>query len=171
MKSTNNILQNQHCEKIERNASFLLSLQKAIRESLDESTTPPKSLEGVSCNYQMVTNAGNSNIPFRFSARHILPLMKATGSTAILKYFAREMGYVITKLPEAKESEDNIFILHLRMNKQISNLILYLQSAFIEEKIDVNYFRKLDNLAFQIIEIIQNFRASIELMRKKYESK
>ena len=81
------------------------------------------------------------------------------------------MNCVVTKLPEAKESGANIFILHLRINKQISNLILYLESAFIEEKISVQYFRKLDSLAFQIIEIIQNFRASIELMRKKYEAK
>ena len=97
--------------------------------------------------------------------------MKATGSTAILQFFAKEMNCVLTELPEAKETDDNIFILYLQMNQHVNNLIMSLQNAFTDGKISDGYFKELDNLSYQIIEIIQNFRAGVELMRKKYEAK
>ncbi len=96
-----NIPGNQKNDKVESSQKFLPeTLQDAVRRTLEESSTPAKQLSrhlGIS--YQLLLNASNRNLPFKFSSRHILPLMLLTGNYSILHYLVHKTGHYVFKLP------------------------------------------------------------------------
>ncbi|MFA6636189.1 MAG: phage regulatory CII family protein [Candidatus Omnitrophota bacterium] len=56
--------------------------------------------------YSFLRRVGDLNLPFRFSVRALLPLLRLTGDSTILSFMAGRLGFQIYKLPEEVGARD-----------------------------------------------------------------
>ena len=162
-----NIAENQKSIKVENEEKNLPTLQDAIRKTLRESSLPTKQISrqlGIS--YQLLLNASNRNCPFKFSSRHILPLMLLTNNFAILEYLAHETGHNIVKLPQpsAKTLKNELslfFGIEERWKYILQGLLKYHLSLSGKDRTNRNLIQKLDTEIWGLINYLFELKAVV----------
>jgi len=79
-----------------------LTLKDVLHRVVHESRLTPRQLaEEVGMSYSMLCNAANPDLPeFKFAARHIIPITRATGDYRLIDYLEASVGRVAFSLPE-----------------------------------------------------------------------
>jgi len=79
-------------------------LRQALYETIHSSQVPAKVIaQRLGISYSRLLNGLNPNADFKFSAKHLLPLMKISDNYVALRYLSEQTGHVIYQLPDAKK--------------------------------------------------------------------
>ena len=63
--------------------------------------TDPKNIASdLKLSYEFLNRVGSLHLPFRFSVRALLPLLRLTKDSRVLSFMAAQLGFQIYKLPE-----------------------------------------------------------------------
>lgn len=82
------------------------TFQEALRATILFSKIPVKEIaHKMQISRQLLSRAADLNEKFKFSSRHLLPLMRATNNFELLHYLARETNHVVFQLPNVPSKE------------------------------------------------------------------
>lgn len=87
--------------KVQDSSAYDLTEERTVRRFLhsDFSRNPKKFSSELNLSYEFCQRVGQLHVPFRFSVRALLPLLRISGDSAVISFMASRLGYQIFRLP------------------------------------------------------------------------
>lgn len=132
---------------------MMTTLRDALHDNIHNSSLPIKQLaDDLGISYSYLANAGNPNLEtFDFQLKRLLPLMKATGNTAVLDYFEHAMGRVAFRIPQAEGEHLPITTNLLQIIKHVGDLSGKIEEAIADKVIERREAKDIEPLIFELI--------------------
>lgn len=132
---------------------MMTTLQEALHENIHVDGFPLKQLaDELGISYSYLANAGNPNLEnFDFQLKRLLPLMKATGSVAVLDYFEHAMGRVAFRIPQAGGEHLPITTNLLQIIKHVGDLSGKIETALADNRIEQREAKDIEPLIFELV--------------------
>lgn len=142
------------------------STQQAIFDTIHNTPgIPPKQIAGsLDISYKHLLNSCNPNQPFKFSSRHLLPLMQVTKNYQILKFLAYKTNYFIFKVPDKRHrSAGGALSIYFRIGKEQERLLVLLNQYFAQNGTeDPDSMERIDGVIWELINNLAELRAAIK---------
>lgn len=132
---------------------MMTTLRDALHDNIHGSKVPLKQLaDDLGISYSYLANAGNPNLEeFHFQLRHLVPLMKATGNTAVLDYLEHSMGRVAFRVPVAEGEHLPITSNLLQIIQHVGDLSGKIEEALADNKIERREAKDIEPLVFELV--------------------
>lgn len=140
------------------------SFREALYETIHNAGKPAREIAAeIGLSYSQLCNSCNPNLPFKFSSRHLIPLMHHAGPEIILRYITHEFNYSLIKIPE--KAPKHIFTDSLHVSDGWGVLGKILHSYFVS---DISSRAKILNTIIQqcdfLLDSVAQLRATTKLM-------
>jgi len=141
------------------------SLKSAIYSTFHYSNLPAKIIcQKLNLSYQAIANGCMNNAEFKFSSRHLLPIMNITGNYSILKFLAYKTNHFIFKAPDkGRKNAGGALSIYFRIGKEQEKLLVLSNQYFAQNGAeDPEFVAKIDGVIWGLINNLAELRAAIK---------
>lgn len=139
-----------------------MSLKDALHETIANSPVPMKRLsDHLGISYSYLANAANPNLEdFNFQLKHLMPLINATGSYAVLDYLENACGRVAFCLPQAGKDHLEITQGLLELVGRMGELSHEMSMILADGNVDPHEYKRVEPVFFGLLQEIAGLMAS-----------
>ena len=148
-------------ENVEKNLPE--ELRKVIYDTIHDKKVPSKQ-KATYCriSYQQLLNSCNPNLPFKFSSRHLIPLMQVSQNFSILEFQAKVLGFFVFRVPLTRESgPEKMLGLIFKLKSQWERISRLLEKYYSGGAEDKNLLRDIEEQLFVLVNIAAALRVSV----------
>lgn len=137
-----------------------LTLKDVLNRVVHENRLSPRQLaEELGMSYSMLTNAANPDLEeFRFAARHLIPITRATKDFRLFDFMEAAVGRVAFSLPELPTMIDNLPCLVADNVREFGDVLTAIGSALENGRIGEIEIKKIE------VEILEQVRTAMALL-------
>lgn len=145
------------------------NLRDALHESVHNGGVPMKRLsDQLGISYSYLANAANPNLEdFNFQLRHLMPLINATGSYAVLDHIENACGRVAFCLPEAGKDHLEITQGLLELVGRMGDLSHKMREILADGQIDEHEYKRVEPVFFGLLQEIAGLMATTAKAARK----
>lgn len=138
------------------------TLRDALHESVHNGGVPMKRLaDQLGISYSYLANAANPNLEdFNFQLKHLMPLINATGSYAVLDYLENACGRVAFCLPQAGKDHLEITQGLLELVGRMGELSHEMSMILADGNVDPHEYKRVEPVFFGLLQEIAGLMAS-----------
>lgn len=138
------------------------TLRDALHETVHNGGVPMRRLaDQLGISYSYLANAANPNLEdFNFQLRHLMPLINATGSFAVLDHIENACGRVAFCLPQAGKDHLEITQGLLELVGRIGDLSHKMREILADGQIDQHEYKRVEPVFFGLLQEISGLMAS-----------
>lgn len=138
------------------------TLRDALHETVHNGGVPMKRLaDQLGISYSYLANAANPNLDdFNFQLRHLMPLINATGSYAVLDHLENACGRVAFCLPQAGKDHLEITQGLLELVGRMGDLSHKMREILADSQVDGHEYKLVEPVFFGLLQEIAGLMAS-----------
>ena len=145
------------------------TLRDALHETVHNGGVPMKRLaDQLGISYSYLANAANPNLDdFNFQLRHLMPLINATGSFAILDHLENACGRVAFCLPQAGKDHLEITQGLLELVGRMGDLSHKMREILADVQVDEHEYKRVEPVFFGLLQEIAGLMATTAKAARK----